>query len=222
MIRLPTMSLDDFKSHVNNTGILEDSEARDLFTVIVGKQPNREIKFCNTERNLFFRNIYLTTTSIDNLPIHSSNGLYCRIEVQHLNFSEFLEISEVLFCHAPNCPIERVVAYSTADEPTKTDYIQESQESQCHGQPVYRAIFKDPLKVSKMVKMVFETAVDNASGVGSLIHGPKAHTYDINNRTITLVFNHYSEVEKGWDLIVGMKLKISPATFTFRLNSPNI
>ncbi len=220
LIRLPTMNMDEFKECAAKSEILSDQEARDLFTHIVGMNPNREMKFTNKERVGTFGMLEFTATDVTPVTnnVYFPYGAHCQLYFEGLGAGETVEISEVQFCNPADFPIDEIqfTTGNVHNQGSSADKIAKIPEKLCHGYSVYRSTFKPAFKIADLsaVQIHFKTKTYSGSGTASLISGERSQRVTLQGKSVDVTIQHSYDAYWGnyeydkWYFMLGMKMKV--------------
>ena len=223
-IRLPIMDMGDFKHHVAKSKILSDSEARDLFTLLVGVEPDRQIAFKEEPRcgpiHRPYKQLDFQIDKVKNCRVNFPQGVYCMLRVTGLKPGlQMLEISEVEFCNAfdmtsqiNNCQlIGRDIKHTAAKIERVPDLEREDR-----GMKVYKAIFKPTVKFpnNSSIQVNFKSKVHSGMGTVAVLSGTKSSTLAVRGQAVTLCIEESADFANhrkldGWYALLGFKMNIA-------------
>ena len=193
LIRLPTLTLDEFSTHAAKGNILHDREARDLFLLLAGSKPDRPIPFIAEPRPGSAQQIELTVTHIRSENITFPQGTTCSIQFQQFNPDETIKICEIQYCNPADFPIDLVKintknsgGFVTVAEANKIEKI---PGKLMFGSSIYRAIFNNPVIVkscSAQIHFAFQTKTYSGPGSAAYIQGSPQQTFQIKGRNISV------------------------------------
>ncbi len=214
------MTLDDFKQHVAKSVILTDREARDLLTLFVGIQPDRELMFTAKQRTGTFTKLEFPTNKVLRHSVNFPEGVSCEVEFTGLEFNDQLEISEVEFCNPADFPINDVQIASVFGRKQMTyhaDNIEKIPEKLHMRNSVYKAIFTPSAEVKAVREGVFIISIHfktkSYSGIGTAarLFGSTTEEVSVDGHDITAFIGDIdcdSEGDLGWYSLLSLKMKL--------------
>ncbi len=209
------MNMDDFKNCAAKSEVLSDREARDLFTLLVGMIPDREIPFGHKERVGTFGRLEFDVTNVSTNNVYFPYGGYCQLTLEGLGSGQTVEISEVEFCNPADLSVDDI-RLSIEDCENTADKIEKIPEKRCSGHAIFKATFNQPVKIlnCNAFSILFKTKSFSGLAPLGVVRGTLSEVFKWRGETIQARIQHSRDNYYGnymydtWYFLISMKMKV--------------
>ncbi len=209
------MTMVDFKRCAAKSEILLDREARDLFTLLVGMRPDRQLPFGCKERIGTYGRVEFAVTTVSTNNVYFPYGGYCQVAIEGLEAKETVEISEVEFCNPADFSVDDI-RLSIEDPENIADKIEKIPEKLCIGHPIFKAKFNQPVRIGNCSAFSVQFKTKSFSGLAPLgvFYGNLSQGFKWSGETSQVRVQHSRDNYYGnymydkWYFLLGMKMKV--------------